>query len=97
MKKIQGIFKPEKLKIKPSVIKLPKQLNLKWETVGGPDPKRALLYKPSDIFLDNIDSYRYNRFLNIGKRDRSITHTLRQQIIFVQVSIQFTSGSSRTS
>ena len=71
MTKIQGIFKPEKLKISPSVIKLAKQLNVKWETVGGADPKRALLYQPYDIFLDNIDKYRYNRFLNIGKRDRT--------------------------
>ena len=66
LKKIQGFFKAEKMKISASVIKLPRQLNLKWETVGGPDPKRAHLYKPSEIFLDNIDYFRYNRFLNIG-------------------------------
>ena len=39
LKKIRGIFKPEKMKIRPSEIKLPQQLSLKWETVGGPDRK----------------------------------------------------------
>ena len=72
LKKIQCIFKPEKMKIKPSMIKLPKQLSIKWETVGGPDPKRALLYTPAATFLDKIENYQYNRFLNVGERQYAL-------------------------
>ena len=72
LRKIQGIFKPEKMKISASVIKLPTQLNLKWMTVGGPDPKRALLYTPAATFLDNIENYQYNRFLNVGERQYAL-------------------------
>ena len=82
LKKIQGIFKPEKMKIKPSLIKLPKQLSLKWETVGGPDPKRALLYSPAPIFLNNIENYQYNRFLNVGKPHSCLWHKRSSKCLF---------------
>ena len=32
--KIDGIFKPEKMKIRPSEIKIPEQLSLKWEPLS---------------------------------------------------------------
>ena len=65
LKKIHGIFIAEKMKIRPSEIKLPKHFNLTWETVGGPD--RSLVYSPNADFMDNIEKYQENRFLNIGR------------------------------
>ena len=60
--KIDGIFKPEKMKIRPSKIKLPEQLNLAWEAVGI-DNTGPL----NGEFLDNIEQYRENRFVNVGE------------------------------
>ena len=65
LKKIHGIFKAEKMKIRPSEIKLPEQLNLIWETVGGVDHTKH--YAPYADFMDNIEKYQENRFLNIGE------------------------------
>ena len=65
LKKIHGIFKAEKMKIRPSEIKLPEHFNLTWETVGGAD--QTLLYSPNADFMDNIEKYQENRFLNIGR------------------------------
>ena len=55
LKKIRGIFKPEKMKIRPSEIKLLQQLSLKWETVGGPDRKGRCyneMWKFKKLILD---------------------------------------------
>ena len=62
LKKIDGIFKPEKMKIRPSEIKLPEQLSLTWETVGidNTGPRNG-------DFLDNIEKYQENRFVNVGE------------------------------
>ena len=61
--KLHGIFKPEKMKIRPSAVKLPEQLSLTWENVEidntGPQ---------NGSFLDNIEEYQDNRFINIGGR-----------------------------
>ena len=64
LKKIHGIFKAEKMKIRPSEIKIPKHFNLTWETVGGPD--RTKVYLPNAEFMENIEKYQENRFLDIG-------------------------------
>lgn len=63
LKKIYGMFKPEKMKIRPSVIKLPEQLSLTWETVGIDNMGPA-----NGSFLDNIEKYQHNRFINVGRR-----------------------------
>ena len=59
-KKIDGIFKPEKMKIRPSEIKLPKQV---WEEVKIDNTEPG-----NGSFLDNIDKYQYNRFIDVGRR-----------------------------
>ena len=64
--KIHGIFKQEKMKIRPSEIKIPEQLSLKWETVGRSDSQGTI--SPNAEFLDNIEKYQLNRFLDVGKR-----------------------------
>ena len=61
--KLHGIFKPEKMKIRPSVLKLPEQ---DWETVGRDDQWETI--SPNAEFLENIEKYKRNRFLNIGGR-----------------------------
>ena len=43
--RIHGIFKPEKMKIRPSEIKLPQQLSINWETVGGADHEEGVTKK----------------------------------------------------
>ena len=93
LKKIHGIFKAEKMKIQPSEIKLPKHFNLTWETVGGPD--QTLLYSPNADFMDNIEKYQENRFLNIGKEN--VRENTSTNFFSVQVDSRSSSGSSRTS
>ena len=66
LKKIDCIFKPEKMKIRPSEIKIPEQLSLKWETVGRSDSQGTI--SPNAEFLENIEKYQLNRFLNVGER-----------------------------
>ena len=61
--KLHGIFKPEKMKIRPSEIKLPEQY---WESVGTDDHYGTI--SPNEEFLENIEIYKRNRFLNIGGR-----------------------------
>ena len=67
LKKIDGIFKPEKMKIRPSVVKLPEQLSLTWEYVGADDDWGGTI-SPKTDFLENIEKYQENRFLNVGER-----------------------------
>ena len=64
--KLHGIFKPEKMKIRPSEIKIPERLSLKWETVGRSDSQGTI--SPNAEFLENIEKYQLNRFLNVGER-----------------------------
>ena len=65
LQKIHGIFKKEKMKIRPSEIKLPDHFKITWETVGGPSPTKV--YVPNTDFMENIEKYKENRFLNIGR------------------------------
>ena len=65
MQKIHGIFKKEKMKIRPSEIKLPDHFKISWETVGGVDHTKV--YVPNGDFMENIEKYKENRFLNIGR------------------------------
>ena len=76
--KIHGIFKPKKMKIRPSEIKFAEQLSLKWETVGRSDSEGTI--SPNADFLDNIKEYQLNRFLNVGEGrilDRTLALTSR--------------------
>ena len=63
--KIHCIFKPKKMKIRPSEIKFTEHLTLKWETVGRSDSEGTI--SPNADFLDNIEEYQLNRFLNVGE------------------------------
>ena len=63
--KLYGIFKPEKMKIRPSEIKIPERLSLNWETVGRSDSQGTI--SPNADFLENIEKYQLNRFLNVGE------------------------------
>ena len=66
LKKIDVIFKPEKMKIRPSVVKLPEQLSLTWEYVGADDNWGGTI-SPNTDFLENIEKYQENRFLHVGE------------------------------
>ena len=63
--KLHGIFKPKKMTIRPSEIKFTEQLSLKWETVGRSDSEGTI--SPNSEFLENIEEYQLNRFLDVGE------------------------------
>merc|ERR1719510_216854 len=57
--------KIEKLQIQATEIILPSSLQIKWETVGVeseyPGRKSKKILHPDNLFLNNINDYRYNR------------------------------------
>ena len=55
----------DKMEIGASSFNMPPQFNANWESVAYHTPQGA--WFPYDEFLANIDRYKYNRFLNIGK------------------------------
>ena len=64
--KLHGIFKPEKMKIRPSEVELPEQISLTWESVGADDNWGGTI-SPNADFLANIEKYQHNMFLKIGE------------------------------
>ena len=62
--KVNLIFKREKMEISAADIVLPSYLDLKWETVGV--QLDTGLYEPHTEFLNNVDEYLHNKFLDIG-------------------------------
>ena len=59
------VFQEEKLQIPASTIKMPPQFSLNWEVVATQTPQGAFF--PTEEFLQNIEEYKYNKFINIGK------------------------------
>ena len=69
LKKIHGIFKAEKMKIRPSVIKVPKELSLSWETVGGRDNKEGVTTNIFKYFMRYKEIWgSENNFFYTGSR-----------------------------
>ena len=64
------VFQVEKLQIPPARIEMPPQLSLNWEVVYKQSPEGA--YFPEEEFLKNINNFKDNRFIDIGKTKKII-------------------------
>ena len=67
LRKIDCIFKAEKMKIRPSEIKLAEPLSLTWTSVGADDNWGGTISPKAD-FLANLEKYQDNMFLHVGER-----------------------------
>ena len=66
--RLAEVFQRDKLEISASRLETPPQLSIQWEVVANQTPQGAFF--PHQEFLENIEDYRYNKFLNIGNYDR---------------------------
>ena len=61
--RLAAVFQLDNLEILPTRLELPPQLS--WEVVATQTPQGAFF--PDTEFLENIQDYKYNRLLNIGR------------------------------
>ena len=75
LEKIEKIFKKENLEIHSTKINLTQKMNQSWQAVGGVDKSMGGFMAPHEEFLRNIERYRFNRLLDIGRyiRLRNVT------------------------
>ena len=62
--RLRPVFRMERLAISPTTFSSPPHPAINWENVG--EWNRGFL-KPNIEFEQNIQDYRYNKFLNIGQ------------------------------
>ena len=70
LSKIYGIFRREKLQISPTLISSPASISLNWETVGSQNMSAGRgwgVFMPNTQFVQDIQQYRFNKFLDLGK------------------------------
>ena len=75
LEKIEKIFKRENFEIHSTKINLTQKMNQSWQEVGGEDKSMGGFMAPHEEFLRNIERYRFNRLLDIGRyiRLRNVT------------------------
>ena len=75
LEKIEKIFKRENFEIHSTKIDLTQKMNQSWQEVGGEDKSMGGFMAPHEEFLRNIERYRFNRLLDIGRyiRLRNVT------------------------
>ena len=75
LEKIEKIFKRENFEIYSTKINLTQKMNQSWQAVGGVDKSMGGFMAPHEEFLRNIERYRFNRLLDIGRyiRLRNVT------------------------
>ena len=65
--KLRPVFQVDRLAISPTSFSTPPHLAINWETVAKKEGGRGKgCYKPNEDFQENIQDYRYNRFVKIG-------------------------------
>ena len=65
--KLRPVFQVDRLAISPTSFSPPPHLAINWETVAKKEGGRGKgCYKPNEDFQENIQDYRYNRFVKIG-------------------------------
>ena len=64
VRRLAEVFQRDKLEISASRVETPPQLSFQWEVVANQTPQGAFF--PHQEFLENIEDYKYNKFLNIG-------------------------------
>ena len=67
LEKIEKIFKRENFEIHSTKIDLTQKMNQSWQEVGGEDKSMGGFMAPHEEFLRNIERYRFNRLLDIGR------------------------------
>ena len=67
LEKIEKIFKRENFEIYSTKINLTQKMNKSWQAVGGEDKSMGGFMAPHEEFLRNIERYRFNRLLDIGR------------------------------
>ena len=91
LQRLYSVFKKEKLMIKPGTITIPSYLVINWEKVAHmnmSEGRKNGIYELDGDFLENIDGYRNNKFLNIGAFPhylwiyRELFEDIKQHFIF---------------
>ena len=70
LSRISGIFKRNLFEISATKFRTPSYLSINWEPVASQNMSSGRswgLYVPHNSFMENIESYRFNKFLDIGK------------------------------
>ena len=85
---LANVFNPEMFQIRTRSIEMPPQLAFKWKEVA--------VSFISQEFLQNIEKYKYNQFLKIGKLSNSLSGAnctlLFRQIPQLLIPVQGDSG-----
>ena len=58
--------------------------NIKWETVGRPNKSSGNIFMPDHDFMENVDDFKKNKFLHIGKSQSVSTRVGQKQQLFHQ-------------
>ena len=84
----RSLFMPEKKflerifgKVKKDARKFRK---IKWETVGRPNKSSGNVFMPDHDFMENVDNFKKNKFLHIGKSQSVSTRVGQKQQLFHQ-------------
>ena len=88
---LSDVFKRDLLKVPELKTQFPSWLEMKWEGVAHQTPQGAFF--PNEDFLNNLELYRYNKFLSIGKSCQFISSFN----VYLKESIQTFFSSSSTS
>ena len=76
LEKIDRIFKREKFEIHHTELDLTQHMNKSWQQVGGADSTMGDFMAPYDEFLNNIEEYKFNKLLDIGRISHVYRHLL---------------------
>merc|ERR1711892_1404044 len=86
MNMLANVFGKENLKVTTYSVEVPPQFKLNWEMVASPNS--GSVWELSGNFLNSLEEYKYNRFINIGLYPhylflyKEILDTLRDHLLF---------------
>ena len=72
---LAAVFEKDKLKI---ASKTEEQQSWNWTLVATQTPQGAFF--PNESFLNNIEEYKYNRYIDIGKKIHILLHALNKNL-----------------
>ena len=62
---LSSIFQRDQLQVTTLTVNLSSSLDIKWEGIGSKGPMST--WQVSEEVLNNINNFKYNKFLDIGK------------------------------
>ena len=65
MNMLANVFGKENLKVTTYSVEVPPQFKLNWEMVASPNS--GSVWELNENFLNSLEEYKYNRFINIGR------------------------------